>query len=87
MIVPLKTMILSFLFYGFLLYILFKLVVSFIIPVYRTTKQVKKSFREMQERMQEQQQQAGTYQQQQDATAPGQKKPLGDYIDFEEVRD
>lgn len=87
MIVPLKPMILSFLFYAFLVYVLFKLVVNFIMPVYRTTKQVKKSFRDMQERMQEQhQQQSAAYPHQQQPSAKKQQ-PLGDYIDFEEVKD
>lgn len=88
MIVPLKPMILSFLFYAFLVYVLYKLVVNFIIPVYKTTKQVKKSFRDMQDRMQEQhQQQSAAYQQQQPSTATKKQQPLGDYIDFEEVKD
>jgi heme exporter protein D len=86
MIVPLKPMILSFLFYAFLVYVLFKLVVNFIIPVYRTTKQVKKSFRDMQDRMQEQHQQQSAAQQHQQPAAKKQQ-PLGDYIDFEEVKD
>ena len=81
-------MILSFLFYTFLFYVLFKLVVNFIIPVYRTTKQVKKSFRDMQERMQEQQQQhSAPYQQQSHSSDTKKREPLGDYIDFEEVKD
>ena len=88
MIVPLKSMILSFLFYAFLLYVLFKLVVNFILPVYRTTKQVKKSFREMHQKMQEhQQQQSAAYQQQANQSYPKKQEPLGDYIDFEEVKD
>ncbi|RYZ61667.1 MAG: hypothetical protein EOO14_04415 [Chitinophagaceae bacterium] len=78
-------MILSFLFYAFLLYVLYKLVVNFILPVYRTTRQVKKSFREMQQKMQEQQ--AGAYPPQQKPTQPRKKEPLGDYIDFEEVKE
>ena len=84
-IVPLKTMILSFLFYAFLLYVLFKLVVNFILPVYRTTKQVKKSFREMHQKMQEQQ--SAAYQQQQNQPAAKKQEPLGDYIDYEEVKE
>lgn len=87
MIVPLKPMILSFLFYAFIVYVLYKLLVNFIIPVYKTTKQVKKNFRDMQERMQEQhQQQSAAYQQQQQPSSQKQQ-PLGDYIDFEEVKD
>ena len=77
-------MIFSLLFYGFLLYLLYRLVFHFIIPVYKTTKQVKKGFRDMQERM---------YQQQNQQTpddAPKSKSPgstqVGDYIDFEEIK-
>ncbi len=84
-IVPLNTMILRFLFYAFLIYLLYKLLVDFIIPVYKTTRRIKKGFREMNERMS---QQPGPFQQSDKAQKPGaeQKKP-GDYIDFEEVRD
>jgi hypothetical protein len=85
MIVPLKPMILSFLFYAFLLYVLYKLVVNFVLPVYRTTKQVKKSFREMHQKMQEQQ--SAAYAQQQKPAPPRKQETLGDYIDFEEVKE
>ncbi len=80
-------MILSFLFFAFLAYVLFKLVVGFIIPIYKTTRQVKKSFREMQQKMQEQQNGSATYQQNQNASGQKKQEPLGDYIDFEEVKD
>ena len=68
------------------LYLLYKLIFDFIIPVYRTTKQVNKKMGEMQSRMNEQmnQQQAGG--------EPGtpkdkQAKPSReDYIEFEEVK-
>jgi hypothetical protein len=72
------------LFYLFLAYILYKLIFSFIIPIYRTTRQVKKGFREMQERMNQQMHQ-------QPPSGNGQpprqeeKGPIGDYIEFEEV--
>ena len=81
-------MILSFLFFAFLAYVLFKLVVNFIIPIYQTTKKVKKSFREMQEKMQEQQ--SGYYngaQPSPNGSAKKDQQPLGDYIDFEEVKE
>jgi len=65
---------------------LYKLVFDFIIPVYRTTKRVKKGFQEMNERMR---QQTETFQPKNTVT-PNPKmeenKP-GDYIDFEEVKD
>ena len=64
---------------------LYKLVFNFIIPIYRTTKQVKKGFREMNERMQ---QAEGFPPQNTQAQKPKaeQTKP-GEYIDFEEVKD
>ena len=77
----------SLLFYGFLIYLLYRLVFHFIIPLYKTTKQVKKSFRNMQDQMR---QHTDPYGQQQPQNNP-QKKPgaskVGDYIDFEEVKD
>jgi hypothetical protein len=72
------------LFYGFLIYLLYQLVSNFIIPVYRTTKQVKKGFREMHDKMNEQ-----ARRQQDAAEVPSNKstrEPVGDYIDFEEVK-
>jgi hypothetical protein len=79
-------MVLRFLFYAFLLYILFKLVFNFIIPIYRTTRQVKKSFREMNEHMR---QQAEGFQQQSTPSSQPKNKEnkAGEYIDFEEVKD
>ena len=74
----------KFLFYLFLAYILYQLVFKFIIPIYRTTRQVKKGFREMQDRMNQH------MEQQQGYAEPAQplreeKGNLGDYIEFEEV--
>ena len=72
----------------FMLYLLYKLVFDFIIPVVKTTKQVKKQFgdmsAQMQEKMNQHQQQTNNF------TAP--KKPEAatskndDYIDFEEIK-
>jgi hypothetical protein len=75
-----------FLFYAFLIYLAYRLIFDFIIPVYRTTKKVKKGFREMQERMKQHAapfQDAGAVQQ----NAGKNKSAVGDYIDFEEVKD
>ena len=71
--------------FALLAWFLYKLVFKFIIPIYKTTRQIKKGFRQMQEKMKEQ------YQQQQAAQpsnrpAQEQQKPLGDYIDYEEVK-
>lgn len=78
-------MILSFLFYAFLAYLVYRVVFDFAIPVYKTTRKVKQTFREMNERMNQQNRQASS---QNAAEEPATKKsPLGDYIDFEEVKD
>ena len=73
-----------------MIYLAYKVIFHLIIPVYRTTKQVKKGFREMQDQMNEQMRQ----QQQRQTTghsqepSPGYEKnaPAEDYIDFEEIK-
>ena len=78
---------LRYLFYAFLIYLAYRLVFHVIIPIYKTTKQVKKQFREMHDRMEDhitQQQQAN-----QTTSVPEpemKKQQAGDYIDFEEVK-
>jgi predicted Holliday junction resolvase-like endonuclease len=70
----------------FLLYILYKLIFDFIIPIYRTTKRVKKQFGEMNAKMQEQ---MNTYNQQQNAHGSARKEETvkkEDYIDYEEIK-
>ncbi len=73
--------------FALLAWFLYQLVFKLIIPVYRATRQIKKGFRQMQEKMNEQ------YQQQQAQAQPSanpasgnQKAPSGDYIDFEELK-
>ncbi len=73
----------------FALYILYKLVFDFIIPVAKTTKQVKKQFSDMSQQMQEKMNQQQTSQQQANySTTPSSapKAKSDDYIDFEEVK-
>ena len=70
--------------YILLAFILYQLIFKFIIPIYRTTRQVKRSFREMKERMHGQQTQNGY-----NSTPEPEKQKdniKGDYIDFEEVK-
>jgi hypothetical protein len=66
--------------------ILYKLIFNFIIPVYRTSKDIKKRFREMHQQMNDDVNgfnQQGNVGQRQEAP----KKPKDkDYIDFEEVK-
>jgi Sec-independent protein translocase protein TatA len=74
----------------FALYLLYKLIFDFIIPVARTTKQVKKQFNDMSTRMQETMQQQKAQQQNNNFTK--QKEPVpasgknDDYIEFEEIK-
>jgi phospholipase/lecithinase/hemolysin len=72
----------------FLLYILYKLIVDFIIPIYRSTKKVKKQFGEMQNKMQDQMNTFNAQQQSASAAknAPQQPATKEDYIDYEEVK-
>ncbi|MEP6673838.1 MAG: hypothetical protein ABJA78_01740 [Ferruginibacter sp.] len=73
----------------FVLYMVYKLIFDFIIPVYTTTKQVKKQFGDMQQKMSEmnrQQQQSGQYNSN-TSTQPAQPKPgKDDYIEYEDVK-
>ena len=83
-------LMLKYLFYIFLAYMLYQVVFKLVIPIYRTTRQVKRSFREMQEQMNAHARAQGhppvdetvnsTYSQ------PKEKK-TGEYIDFEEIKD
>lgn len=80
------------------LYLLYKLIFDFILPVYQTTKRVRKQFREVQSTMQAQMQAHMQAQQnaQRNASAQGFSTPnpppkssggkVGDYIDFEEIK-
>ncbi len=68
----------------FLLYLLYKLIFDFIIPVYQTTKQVKQKMGEMQQQMNRQQQQNQQFTATPKETASTSKNE--DYIEFEEVK-
>ncbi|MCY7292430.1 MAG: DUF4834 family protein [Ferruginibacter sp.] len=72
------------------IYILYKLIFSFIIPLYKASKQMKGKVTEMQDRMQAQQR-AQAEQQRQQSQAPqppkaAEKISKDDYIDYEEVK-
>jgi len=79
-------MLLRYLFYAFLIYLAYRLVFHLIIPIYRTTKQVKKQFREMNNRMQDHVNQQQSYHQGSTLKTEDNKQQAGDYIDFEEVK-
>lgn len=70
----------------FLIYILYKLIFEFIIPIFQTTKQVKKQFGEMQNKMKEQ---MNTMNKQQASPKAPTANPVprsDEYIDYEEVK-
>jgi len=69
-----------------LLYLLYKLIFDFIIPVYRTTKQVKQKVGEMQSKMNEHVQQQQNSQFQGTEKEKESKPAKEDYIEFEEVK-
>ncbi len=77
---------LRYLFFAFLIYLTYRLVFHFIIPVYKTTRQVKKQFREMHSRMQDNMGQQQPYQQPATPVTETKKQQPGDYIDFEELK-
>jgi len=75
----------------FLLWLAYKVIFDFIIPVYQSTKQVRQQMGDIQARMREQfqqQQQTQRTAQQQQQQHAAQQRPAdkGDYIDFEEVK-
>ena len=71
----------------FLLYLLYKFIFDFIIPVYESSKKIKKQFGEMQEKMQNDMRNYQNQQQtQQSAQHEKTSKKEDDYIDFEEIK-
>ena len=77
---------LRYLFYAFLIYLAYRLVFHFIIPIYKTTRQVKKQFREMHSRIQDNMGQQPPYQQPVTPATENKNQQAGDYIDFEELK-
>jgi len=74
-----------FLFKLFVIYLIYKLVVDFIIPIYRTTSQMKEKMNEMQRRMNEERAPENRERAANTASKPVPPKDA-DYIDFEEVK-
>ena len=71
----------------FLLYLAYKLVFEFIIPIYKTTKQMKQKMSDMHQKMTSAQQQQPSHKQTSKATIIIDKKTGNeDYIDYEEIK-
>jgi hypothetical protein len=72
---------------AFFIYIIYRFVFEFLIPVYKATQKIKKGFRDVQEKANDNM----NFQQQKPPTGntgtdPGQKETLGEYIDYEDVK-
>ena len=72
--------------YGLLIWFLYNLIFRFIIPVYKTTRDMKQKFSEMNQQMQDQMKQQQGYTEKTSPTNAAPQKPSDDYIDFEEVK-
>jgi hypothetical protein len=71
--------------YAFLLWMGWQFIFNFLVPVIRTTRQIKKGFRHMQNKMDDF---ADKQQKTEEPVKPEKNSPnhQGDYIDFEEVK-
>jgi hypothetical protein len=77
----------KYIWYAILAYLLYQLIFKLVIPVYLTTRKLKKGFREMHSRMEEQmRQQQQAYEPDEPGPDVKPKNKAGDYIDFEEVK-
>lgn len=71
----------------FVIYILYKFIFEFVIPVYRTTRQVKQKMNDMQQRMRENEGSPVNNQYTKTQAPEAHKKPVHeDYIDYEEIK-
>ena len=70
----------------FMLYMLYKLIFDFIIPIYNTTKQVKQKVNEMQRNVNEQMNRQERNEFNATTKEPDPKPKGDDYIEFEEVK-
>ena len=73
----------------FVIYILYKLIFEFIIPVYKTTKQMRQKMNDMQQHMQQNQRQQPVnepHTSRHQSTAAPKRPASDDYIEYEEVK-
>lgn len=73
-------------FLAIVFYLLYRLVFELIIPVFKTTKTVRNQFKDMQDQMQKK---AEAFQNKQQESSAKQKPKsrIGEYIEFEEIKD
>jgi Sec-independent protein translocase protein TatA len=78
---------LKIIFYTFIFWLLYKLIFDFIVPVYQSTKQVRRQMGDIQDRMRQQyQEQQQAQQEAQRPQASANKADKRDYLDFEEIK-
>jgi Sec-independent protein translocase protein TatA len=78
---------LKIIFYTFIFWLLYKLIFDFIVPVYQSTKQVRRQMGDIQDRMRQQyQEQQQAQQEAQRPQASTKKADKKDYLDFEEIK-
>jgi len=78
---------LKIIFYTFIFWLLYKLVFDFIVPIYQSTKQVRRQMGDIQDRMRQQyQEQQQAQQETQRPQASAKKTDKRDYLDFEEIK-
>jgi len=78
---------LKIIFYTFIFWLLYKLIFDFIVPVYQSTKQVRRQMGDIQDRMRQQyQEQQQAQQEAQRPQASAKKADKKDYLDFEEIK-
>ena len=70
---------------AFLLYILYKFVFGFIIPIFRATQKIKKGFRDIQQQANENMNRQQANSTNTSSAGEKRKEPIGDYIEFEEI--
>lgn len=68
-------------FYAIVIYLVYKIIFDFIVPVSSAGRQMKQQFKNVNEHFNHHQQNT-----QQNNSQPKSKKVVGDYIDFEEVK-
>ena len=72
------------------IYILYKIIFDFIVPLYKASKQMKSKMNDMQQNMQHQQRAQAEQQRQQNQNSPLEKPAAKitkeDYIDYEEIK-
>ena len=68
--------------FAILIYAAYQFIFNLVIPIFRTTQKIKKGFREMHHQMKEKQD-SNT---ETTGKSSESSKPLGEYIDFEEVK-